>query len=496
MYIPTIGLEVHATLKTETKMFCGCANAPEEPRPNVNVCPVCLGHPGTLPTINEKAVRLALKLGSALGGSFARVSKFDRKNYFYPDLPKGYQISQYDEPLIQGGMLRGVRIRRVHLEEDAGRLLHDGKDSLVDFNRAGTPLMELVTEPDIKSADDAVKFAKEFQLILRYCEVSDADMEKGQMRVEANISLQRKSEALNSKSKTNLKSKIQNHKFGTKVEIKNLNSFRALDEAIQYEISRQTDILERGAEVRQETRGWDDTKKVTVSQRTKEKAEDYRYFPEPDLPPLDLEKFNPEEIRASVPELPEEKRTRFSKEYYLASEEAVLLAEDMALSEYFEAAVSELLGLIDRAVDDRGKESIRLLYHYLTSDLKGLMNDAGIHAVRDTKVSPHNIAELIALIGEGRLNSRLAKDMLKKIFGTGEDPRIVLDKGGASQISDKETLKDAAVSAIAENPRAAEDYRKGKENAVQFLFGQAMKKLNGQANPELLNQLLRELLSK
>lgn len=496
MYTPTIGLEVHVTLKTETKMFCGCANNPEEQRPNTNVCPVCLGHPGTLPTVNEKAVRLALKLGFALGGSFARVSKFDRKNYFYPDLPKGYQISQYDEPLIQGGMLRGVRIRRIHLEEDAGRLLHGAKDSLVDFNRAGTPLMELVTEPDIKSADEAVKFAQELQLILRYCEVSDADMEKGQMRVEANISLQRKSEALNSKSETNPKSKIQNHKLGTKVEIKNLNSFRALDEAIQYEISRQIDILERGAEVRQETRGWDDAKNVTVPRRTKEEAEDYRYFPEPDIPQIDLEKFNPEEIRASVPELPEEKRKRFSEEYYLAAEEAALLTEDRALSAYFEAAVSELFLLIDRVIDEKEKESIRLLYNYLTSDLKGLMNDAGIRSVRDTKVQPENIAELVALIGEGRLNSRLAKDMLKEMFETGESPRDVLDRGGALQISDQEILKDAVASTIAENPKAAEDYRKGKENAAQFLFGQAMKKLKGQANPELLNKLLRDLLSK
>lgn len=478
MYLPTIGLEVHVTLKTETKMFCLCKNDPAETRPNVNTCPVCLGHPGTLPTVNEKAVLLALKLGAALGGSLASVSKFDRKNYFYPDLPKGYQISQYDEPLVQGGSLRGVRIRRVHLEEDAGRLLHQEKASLVDFNRAGTPLMELVTEPGIKSAEEAVQFAKELQLILRYCGVSDADMEMGEMRIEANVSV------------------ASGSTRGTKVEVKNLNSFRSAGDAIAFEIDRQSALLKDGKNVVQETRGWDDVKKVTVPQRTKEEAEDYRYFPEPDIPPLDLAKFDLDEIRAAIPEMPEEKRKRFAEEYYLSAEESNLLTEDKELSEYFEDAVSELLELVDRAVPGGEQESIRLLYHYLVSDLRGLMGDTGSQSVRAARVLPHHLAELVALIVDGRLNSRLAKDTLKKVFETGEDPRTVLAREGVAQISDRAALEQAVSSVISENPRAADDYRKGKKNAVQFLFGQAMKKLKGQANPELLTELLQEQLSK
>ena len=281
MYKPVIGLEIHTELKTKTKMFCGCLNDSEEKNPNVNVCPICLAHPGTLPTINGKAVKFVLKLGMALNAQIPEFSKFDRKNYFYPDLPKGYQISQYDKPLVEGGELKGLKITRIHLEEDTGRLLHaqDGKSSLVDFNRAGVPLMELVTEPDIKSGEEAMSFAKELQLIMRYLGISDADMEKGQMRVEANISLAEGGE-----------------RFGTKVEIKNLNSFKAVGESIDYEIKRQSEVLDKGEKVRQETRGWNEFKGITVSQRSKEEAHDYRYFPEPDLPPLDLKKMDLEKL--------------------------------------------------------------------------------------------------------------------------------------------------------------------------------------------------------
>lgn len=286
MYKPVIGLEIHTELKTETKMFCGCFNNPEERNPNVNVCPICLAHPGTLPVINKKAVEFVLKLGMAIGARIPEHSKFDRKNYFYPDLPKGYQISQYDQPLVIGGELNGVKITRVHLEEDTGRLLHaeDGKSSLVDFNRAGVPLMELVTEPDIKTGEEAMKFAKELQLIMRYLGISDADMEKGQMRVEANISLAKDGE-----------------RFGTKVEIKNLNSFRAVGESIDFEIKRQAEVLDKGEKVHQETRGWNEFKGITVSQRSKEEAHDYRYFPEPDLPPLDLKKMDLEKLKLEIP---------------------------------------------------------------------------------------------------------------------------------------------------------------------------------------------------
>ncbi|MEK7481807.1 MAG: Asp-tRNA(Asn)/Glu-tRNA(Gln) amidotransferase subunit GatB, partial [Patescibacteria group bacterium] len=326
MYKPTIGLEIHVQLKTKTKMFCGCLNDSEEKNPNINVCPICMGHPGTLPTINKKAVEAVLKLGLALNGNPpAGGSKFDRKNYFYPDLPKGYQISQYDKPLVFSGELNGIKLRRIHLEEDTGSLIHpsDKNYSLVDFNRAGVPLMELVTEPDIESGEQAVEFAKELKLILRYLEISDADMEKGQMRVEANISL------------TNDQQPTTNNKLGTKVEVKNLNSFRAVGEAIDYEIKRQTEILESGKKVIHETRGWDEIKKKTEHQRLKEESHDYRYFPEPDLPILDSTNFNLEKLKVEVPELPAQKRERFKKEYDLKLEQAEILVQERDLSKYF-----------------------------------------------------------------------------------------------------------------------------------------------------------------
>ena len=327
MFLPTIGLEIHIELKTKSKMFCSCLNDPlslddskgKGKTPNVNVCPVCLAHPGVLPTINKEAVEAVLKVGLALSSEIPKFSKFDRKNYFYPDLPKGYQISQYDKPLCIGGELKGVKITRIHLEEDTARLLHMAKSeeqmesTLVDFNRAGVPLMELVTEPDIKSAEEALDFAKELQLILKYLGVSEADMEKGQMRVEVNISIRP-----NDSGDT----------LGTKVEIKNLNSFRAVGESIKYEIERQIELLEKGEKIVQETRGWDDVKKITVSQRTKEEAHDYRYFPEPDLPPLDLSKFDLGKLQFEIPELPAQKRARFMKEYGLNQKQVEVLVSD------------------------------------------------------------------------------------------------------------------------------------------------------------------------
>ena len=345
---PTIGLEVHVELGTQTKMFCACPNDPDERHPNVNVCPVCLSHPGTLPVINLQAVEAVVALGFALGSSIAERSHFDRKSYFYPDLPKGYQISQYEEPLVTGGELVGVCITRVHLEEDTGRLVHssDGSSTLVDFNRAGIPLMELVTEPDIKSAEQAVEFAREFQLILRYIGISRADMEKGQMRIEANVSLP------------------TDGRMGTKVELKNINSFRAVHNAIVYELERQAKVLEEGERVIQETRGWSEEKGKTYSQRTKESAHDYRYFPEPDLPPLDMSELNLDSIRASVPELPEAKRERFRAEYGLGNDAVDLLVLDRDGAEFFEEAASELKSRTN-------KVSYEPLYNYLVGDLRG-----------------------------------------------------------------------------------------------------------------------------
>jgi len=482
-YQPTIGLEIHVELKTKTKMFCGCLNDPGERHPNINVCPICLAHPGVLPTINKKAVEAVLKLGLALNSKIPETSKFDRKNYFYPDLPKGYQISQYDKPLTIGGELNGIGITRIHLEEDAGRLVHspDGKSSLVDFNRAGLPLMELVTEPDIKSGKQAVDFSQELQLILRYLDVSDADMEKGQMRVEVNISISDKRQETSDK------------KLGTKVEIKNLNSFRSVGEAIDYEIKRQTEVLEKGELVKQETRGWDDVNKKTVSQRSKEEAHDYRYFPEPDLPPMDLTPpaggFDLESLKIEIPELPAQKRERFKKEYSLEPQQTEVLIDNRYLAEYFEESVSELA----EEVGDKNR-NIQLLFNYLSSDIKGLMNEQKI-SIKELNITPENFADLIVLIAKGEISSRSAKDIIKEMFLTGLDPRQIIEQKGLKQVSDEDSLKQIVEQIIKENPKAIDDYKKGKENALQFLIGQAMAKLKGRGNPENLKSIFKNLLS-
>ncbi|MBN2197592.1 Asp-tRNA(Asn)/Glu-tRNA(Gln) amidotransferase subunit GatB [Candidatus Wolfebacteria bacterium] len=474
-YKPTIGLEVHSELKTKTKMFCGCSNNSDEKNPNVNVCPICLGHPGTLPVINKQAVEMVLRFGLALGARIPEKSKFDRKNYFYPDLPKAYQISQYDKPLVIGGKLNNVEITRVHLEEDTGRLIHsaDGKSSFVDFNRAGVPLMELVTEPDIKSGKEAMEFAKELQLILRHLEISDANMEKGQMRVEVNISISR------------------NNKKGTKVELKNLNSFRVVGEAIDYEIKRQTEVLEKGDLVIQETRGWNEIKKKTFSQRIKEEAHDYRYFPEPDLPSIDLSSsagvFNIENLKISIPELPIDKRKRFLKEYNLNSEQAEILIEDRSLANYFEESTSELLEEFGNK--EEYIKNIGLLFNYLSSDLKGLLNEQKI-TIKELKITPENFADLIVLIGKGEISSKIAKDILKEMFLTGLDPRQIIEQKGLSRISDEEVIRTVVREVINKNPKAIEDYKKGKQNVIQFLIGQVMAKTKGRADTEMILKLL------
>jgi aspartyl-tRNA(Asn)/glutamyl-tRNA(Gln) amidotransferase subunit B len=465
-------------------MFCDSLNDPEEKEPNKNTCPVCLGHPGTLPTINREALRAVVRVGLALNGKIAEVSKFDRKNYFYPDLPKGYQISQYDRPIVSGGELLGARVRRIHLEEDAGRLLHEGGSSadagqpvtLVDFNRAGAPLMELVTEPDIHSAEEALRFAKELQRILRYLDVSDADMEKGQMRVEANVSLS------------------ADGKMGSKVELKNINSFKAVGAAIAYEIERQKEILESGGEVKQETRGWDEVEQKTVAQRSKEEAHDYRYFPEPDLPAFEPPKiFDLEDLKRHLPELPEAKRARFAKEFGLSPEKAAQLADDKRLADFFEAAVSELATRDELATSAIEKKPQELLFNYLTSDLLGLVAAAGVD-FGSIKVKPEGLAHLVDLIADGKIGSRQAKDILKKMFETGEDPEVIMRAEGLETVSDSAEIEKAAREVVAENPKAAEDYKKGKEASMQFLVGQAMKKLRGRGDPGRLRELFTKLL--
>ena len=479
-YKPTIGLEIHIELNTKTKMFCGCKNDPNEHRPNINICPTCTAQPGSLPVINEEAIRKVIKTGLALNCQIPEFSKFDRKNYFYPDLPKGYQISQYDKPLCLGGFLdldgKRIRITRVHLEEDTGSLVHPSgaEYSLVNFNRAGIPLMELVTEPDIASGKEAKDFAQALHLILHYLDVSDADMEKGQMRVEVNISVS------------------NDKKLGTKVEIKNLNSFRAVEQGIDYEIKRQGELLESGKKIVQETRGWDDVKGKTFSQREKEEAHDYRYFPEPDLPPLHQTERFVEGIRSDIPELPQKRRERLKKEYQLDENNAGIFVYNKDLGEYFEKVISELPP--DLALEKLLK-LIKLSSNYLITDLQGLLKGESVSSDKFL-ITPENFAEFICLIHDGKISSKIAKQVLLEMFKSGADPSNVIEEKGLSQISDEKEIEQILEEIIVQNPKVVADYKSGKENAFQYLIGQVMAKTRGKADPKMAGDILKKLLTK
>jgi len=486
MYKPVIGLEIHTELNTKSKMFCSCQNNPDERTPNFNVCPICMGHPGTLPVINQEAVRKVIKTGLALDCQIPEHSKFDRKNYFYPDLPKGYQISQYDMPFCIDGFLmigdRKIRVRRVHLEEDTGRLIHPGNTdySLVDFNRAGIPLMELVTEPDLSSAKESREFAEELQLILRYLGVSNADMEKGQMRVEVNLSL-------NPEDKIK-EGMMKDRELGTKVEIKNLNSFRTVEKSLDYEIERQRKILEAGKRIVQETRGWSDSKGITISQREKEEAHDYRYFPEPDLPPLHITEKEINEIRAEIPELPQARRERFKREYSLDEKYAEVFVQNKDLGEFFEQVVSEF---DPRLAKEKISGLIKLAANYLISDLQGLLKGASV-ARKGFLITPENFAEFITLIYEGKISSKIGKMLLEEMFKSGGDPsQIILDKGW-EQITDEAHIEEAIKSILIKNQKAVDDFKKGKEGALQFIIGQVMKETKGKANPQIIAEILKK----
>ncbi|MBZ9577807.1 Asp-tRNA(Asn)/Glu-tRNA(Gln) amidotransferase subunit GatB [Patescibacteria group bacterium] len=484
-YNPIVGLEIHVELKTKSKMFCSCKNDPNERHPNVNICPICTAQPGSLPVINGEAVRKTIKTGLALNCKIPETSKFDRKNYFYPDLPKGYQISQYDKPFCKNGYLeigeKKIRITRVHLEEDTGRLIHSGDSSLVDFNRAGIPLMELVTEPDLNSAKEARRFAEELQLILRYLGVSDADMEKAQLRVEVNISLS------------------QGQKLGTKVEIKNLNSFRAVERAIDYEVERQTEILDKGKKVVQETRGWDETKGITVSQREKEEAHDYRYFPEPDLPTLHLDKKFIQEIKVEIPELPQQRRGRLAQEYNLDEKSIEIFTFYKYLGEYFEKVMSELRNWVKEieTKEKVGKEEFleltKFAVNYIITGLQGLLKRASV-IEGDFLITPENFAEFVTLIYEGRISSKIAKTVLEEMFKTGADPSHIIEEKGLTQLTDTGEIEKIIKEVISKNPKAIKDYKKGKENALQFLVGQVMAATRGRAKPDTVQQLLKKFL--
>ena len=470
-YYLTVGLEIHAQLKTNTKMFCGCKNDPDETKPNINICPICMAHPGTLPVINKRAVENVIKVGLALSANISDFTEFDRKNYFYPDIPKGYQISQYKFPIVSGGHLARMDITRVHLEEDTANNKHKEDYSLIDFNRAGIPLMELVTEPHTfdtaeEAAKTATKFAKELQLILWYLDASEANMEKGEMRVEANISVSKDPKTL-----------------GTKVEVKNLNSFKSVERAILYETDRMVSLIETGeaSKIVQETRGWDEARQSTFSQRAKESSHDYRYFPDPDLPKLQLhEVFNLEKMRADLPELPQAKRERYKNSFGIKDEDIEVFINDRELGIWFEE-VAKLL---------KGKELVKLASNYITSDYVGLKKNNP--EVKLTK--PENFAELINLVSENKISSRTAKDILAKIVVNDESPLKIATEKRLLQKSDEGALKEIVQKIIAENPEVVASYKGGKEPAIMSLVGKAIKASNGSANPQVVIKLLKEML--
>jgi len=482
---PVIGLEIHVELSTNSKMFCSCENDADEKYANVNICPICMGHPGTLPVINKEAVRYVVKTGLALKSEIAKVSKFDRKNYFYPDLPKGYQISQYDMPIAQKGELtfkikgknaKIVKITRVHLEEDTGSSVHvKGENySLVNFNRAGIPLMELVTDPDINSALEARKFSQELHLLLRYLNVSEANMEKGQLRIEANISVKPK----------------DSKQLGTKVEIKNLNSFRVVEKAINYEIERQSELLKSGKKVLHETRGWDEKKAITVSQRKKEEAHDYRYFPEPDLPSLVFSKDEINKIKAEIPELPYNRRIRLSDEYKLDQDSVKFFVYNKDLGEYFEKVVSEFEPNLSK---DKLYSLITLATNYIITDLQSLLKEKGVEG-EDFLITPENFSEFISLIENKTILSKIAKTVLLEMFQTGADPSNIIKEKGLTQMTDKDEIISIVKNIISANQKAVADFKKGKENAIQFLIGQVMAKTKGRINPKTAERILKENL--
>jgi aspartyl-tRNA(Asn)/glutamyl-tRNA(Gln) amidotransferase subunit B len=463
-YRPTIGLEIHAELATKTKMFCDSANDPDETRPNVNICPVCMAHPGTLPVINKEAVRHILRIGSAIKGKLADFSEFDRKSYFYPDIPKGYQISQYEHPLVVGGELLGVAITRVHLEEDTARSTHTSGKSLVDFNRAGIPLMELVTEPVIRDAETAGRFARELQLLLRTLHASEANLEKGEMRIEANISVS-----------------SEEGTCGTKVEVKNLNSFRSVERAIAFEIDRQIALIKGGGKVVQETRGWDEAKQITFHQRFKEGSADYRYFPEPDLPKLflsEISEFSPETLRASLPELPWERRARYAHTYALKENDAAYLCATLERATFFDAVAAEL---------ENDAELIALAANYIVSDLAGVYAKRGSeeHMTLDSSA----FAKLIRLVVSNKLSSRGAKDTLLILVEEGGDPETIAKKHNLIQVHDAAALGEIVDAVIAQEEKAVQEYKAGKQAALQYLVGKAMKESRGAGNPMELQKL-------
>lgn len=507
-YEAVIGLEIHAELNTKTKMFCYSPNDPDEQHPNTNICPICMGHPGTLPYVNEDAVKKVIAVGLALNGTIGEFSQFDRKNYFYPDLPKGYQISQYKYPIVSGGYLdikvpndkfqmtnekqdpsekkltKRIRITRIHLEEDTGRLMHEGPSmgsgrstSLIDFNRAGVPLMELVTEPDFRTGEEVRQFGEQLQQIVRYVGASDANMEKGQMRVEVNISMR----------------PVGQKEFGTKVEVKNINSFKYAADAAAYEMKRQIELLEKGEKIVQETRGWNEHKGISFSQRSKEEAHDYRYFPEPDLPPLRLSAAYVEEIRIGLPELPAIKQERFTTQYGIEPDQAEIIAREKTLADYFEAVVSEAKQHDKETPEKSGKNLAKIIATFMVGDFMRLLKETSA-PVNEVLLTPENFAEIVVLLSENKISNTTAKEIFEESFRTGADPSDFINEKGLWQMSDAGDLESITAHIIEENPQVAADYRAGKTVVLQFLVGQVMRETRGKANPALVQEIMKKLL--
>lgn len=493
---PVIGLEIHVQLKTKSKMFCSCSNDAQDQTPNTLICPICTGHPGTLPVLNEEVVNYGIKLALGLNLKINTKSIFARKSYFYPDLPNGYQISQFESPISEEGyyILDGkdqvrIGIERLHLENDAAKNTHGTDGSLVDFNRAGTPLAEIVTKPDIKTPSQAKKFLQDLRRICRYLEVSDADMEKGQLRCDVNISL-RPEKDLNLYPKT---------------EVKNLNSFKSVEKALEYEIRRQTELWNKNQAPQEETtRGWNDSQQITELQRSKEQANDYRYFTEPDIPPLIISPEKIKEIKNSLPELPGQKRKRFVEQYNIDLADAKILTDNKQTSEYFEKVVSEfrewLISEIestseteDELWEQNKKKALKLIKGWITSELFKLMNENNTK-IEELQITPENMAEFIKTIYLNKVNSSNAQKILKVMFDTGGDPSQIIEEYDLEQVSDESAIKKIIDQIIKSNPEQVEQYKAGKENLIKYFVGQLMKESQGKANPKVGEDLFRDKL--
>ena len=489
---PVIGLEIHVQLTTNSKMFCSCKNIFGDIEPNSAICPICMGYPGTLPVPNKEAIRSIQKAGVALDCELASESRFDRKSYFYPDLPKGYQISQYDQPFCGKGKLvitvngkqREIGITRIHLEEDAAKNIHDGTNghTLVDYNRAGTPLIEIVTEADIKSPQEAGIFLRDLQQIIRAIGVSTADMEKGQMRADANVSMR----------------PVGDTKLYPKTEVKNVNSFKFVEKALQYEIERQTKLWEKGETPTHATRGWDSVNEKTTEQRTKEDAADYRYMPEPDIPPFTFTEEDLQAVRLSIPELPGAKKQRFASEYNMQDQQTALLTEDKHLADFFEDTVSELKQQDNERADVVGQELpilVKLAGNVVLRDIRALQEQEGMQYHDSVwRISPENFAELIILLHNEKISANATGKVLAEMQKTGGDPDAIIKNLGLEQVSGSDDLQKYVDHVISENPDVVEKIKAGKDQAVQFLMGQVMAKSGGKASPKVVIDLLRKTI--